>query len=126
MVFCALFLISSSRLPALPAGPSRVLVGLSPKAGRAAEALEVARIGPRQLQRGRTRRGQREFRLVEILRPEIRRVGIGDVLRQNLLTLLMPLHAGAEHREDRYVGNGHEPSSRRWFASLGRLCRVYG
>jgi hypothetical protein len=40
--------------------------------------------------------------------------------------LLMPLHAGAEHREDRYVGNGHEPSSRRWVASLGRLCRVYG
>jgi len=44
---------------------------------------------------------------LQVARPEMRRVGVGDILGQDALTLLVPLHAGPQHREDREVGNSH-------------------
>ena len=40
----------------------------------------MARIGPRQRQRGRRRRSQVEFRFHQVARAEIRRVRIGDIV----------------------------------------------
>jgi len=39
----------------------------------------------------------REIRRRQIARAVIRCVGIGDVLGEHALALLMPLHAGAQH-----------------------------
>ena len=43
---------------------------------------------------------------------------IGDILRQESLALLVPLHARAQHREDRNIGNRHRLAP----LGLGRLC----
>jgi hypothetical protein len=37
----------------------------------------------------------------KIVRPEIRRIGVGDVLGKKALSLLMPIHPGTQHGEQR-------------------------
>jgi hypothetical protein len=46
-------------------------------------------------------------RRLELLRLEARRVGVGDVLGQELLAGLVPMQARLEHRDERQVGDGH-------------------
>ena len=48
-----------------------------------------------------------ELRLDQIARPEIRRVGIGDVFGEHALALLVPLHLGAERRQNRKIVDSH-------------------
>src|SRR4029077_20476852 len=52
----------------------------------------------------------REIRRRQVAGAVVRRVGIGDVFRQNALALLMPLHALAQHRQDRNIGDRHAGS----------------
>src|SRR4051812_28534440 len=44
-----------------------------------------------------------EFRLDQVARPEVRRVGIGDVFGKHPLALLVPLHLGAQRGEHRQI-----------------------
>src|SRR6266481_5658545 len=70
-----------------------------------------------------------EFRLDQIARLEIRRVGIGDVLGEQALTLLMPLHLGPQRRQHGKIVDGHRCRPSRLPArcpEVGRICRVYG
>src|SRR5258708_25234849 len=73
--------------------------------------------------------GRIEFRLDQIARLEIRRVGVGDVLGKHALTLLVPLHLGAQHRQARKIVDGHRCRPSRLPApcpEVSRICRVYG
>src|SRR5712691_5625804 len=74
--------------------------------GIRARAGKVERARPHHGQSGR---GPRlvEIRHREITRLEIRGIGVGDVLCQQLLAFLMPLHLGPQHREDRNLRNRH-------------------
>ena len=49
---------------------------------------------------------RREARRPEVLGLEAGRVGVRDVLRQELLPRLMPMHPGLEHRDERRAGEG--------------------
>src|ERR1044071_6926461 len=51
-----------------------------------------------------------ELRLDQVGRPEIRGVGVGHVFGEYALALLVPLHLGAQRRQDWKVVDGH----RKW------------
>jgi hypothetical protein len=102
----------------------------------------VADLGALEPDRCHRRRRPVELQWRQIARPVVWRIGIGDVFRQETLALLMPLHPGAQHREQRQVGDGHAQglldsggilALPRWRSGrgpvpdqLGKLCRVYG
>ena len=95
------------------------------------EFRHLARVGPRTLGASRqadmrgvghgkaaTRRrgtqwlreagpGLAEIGTGEVARLEAGQIGVGDVLGQELLAGLVPLHARAQHAEDGKVGDGH-------------------
>ena len=48
-----------------------------------------------------------ELRLDQVGRPEIRGIGVGDVFGQHALAFLVPLHFGAQRRQDRKIVDGH-------------------
>ena len=48
-----------------------------------------------------------EFRLDQVARLEVRRIGVGNVFGEHPLALLMPLHLGAQRRQDRKIVDGH-------------------
>src|SRR5215510_16234382 len=67
-------------------------------------------IRARDRQRACRRPGLVEIRWDEIAWRELWGVGVGHVLRQQALALLMPMHLGAQHREDRHIGDRHRGS----------------
>src|SRR5215467_5662159 len=96
------------------AGRSRFEVELAvqaepwrPAAGR---ITDVARIGAHERHRALRRPGLVQIQWDEIAWRELGSVGVGDVLRQEALTLLVPEHLGAQHREDRHIGDRHRGS----------------
>src|SRR3954465_13189487 len=80
-----------------------------------ARLLDMGGAGPQHRQRAhRAHRAGAgavafEFRLDQIARLEIRGVGVGDVFGQNPLTLLVPLHLGAQRRQHGEIVDGHRP-----------------
>ena len=48
-----------------------------------------------------------EIQRLEVLGLEARRIGVGDVLRKDLLALAQPGHALAHHRKDWQLGEVH-------------------
>jgi transcription-repair coupling factor (superfamily II helicase) len=92
-------------------------------------AGQVMRVGAGQREPGR-RLGRRfvECQRCQVARAEVRRVGVGDIFREQALALLVPLHTGAQHGKDRDVGNGHESPAKPTNSSNspGRLCRAHG
>src|SRR3569833_631505 len=68
---------------------------------------EVPRFGAFEPDRRQHRPRSVKLQRGKVARPKVRRVGIGDVFGQQPLTLLMPLHPGAQHGKQRQVGDGH-------------------
>jgi hypothetical protein len=72
-----------------------------------------------------------EFQWRQVASAEPGRIGIGDVLRKHALARLRPFQPGAQHREDRNIGNARWPNPvfvprpRQPALPLGRLCRPY-
>ncbi len=73
----------------------------------AAPDAKVAGIDARERERGGLQ-GVLESRRRQIARVVIGRIGVGDVLGEHALAFLMPLHPGAQHRENRNIGNRHQ------------------
>ena len=48
-----------------------------------------------------------EIQRLQVARDIAGRVGIGDVLGQNILALMQPVHALAQHGQKRYIGQIH-------------------
>ena len=48
-----------------------------------------------------------ELRLDQVAGPEIRGIGVGHVFGEHALAFLVPLHLGAERRQDRKIVDGH-------------------
>jgi len=49
--------------------------------------------------------GTVEIRRCEVAGAVIRDIGMGDILGEEALALLMPLHSRAQHRRDRNIGS---------------------
>jgi hypothetical protein len=77
------------------------------RAGAAGAAAEMAGIGAREVERGDLLERVLEIRRRQIARVIVRRVDVGDVFGEDALALLMSLHARAQHRKDRDIGNRH-------------------
>jgi len=73
-----------------------------------ADRLQMAGIGPRHGERDALQRA-RKIRRRQVPRTVTRCFGVGDVLREHALALLVPLHARLQHRENRKIGNRHRP-----------------
>src|SRR4029079_3897715 len=89
------------------------LAAVAVEALRSPGHRDMARRGPyhRQRSRGSTDAGTRtvlvEFRFDQVARLEVRGVGVRNVLGERPLALLVPLHLGAQRRQDRKVVDGH-------------------
>src|SRR5665213_718670 len=66
--------------------------------------------------RSRGRAGVVEFRFDQVARLEIRCVRVGDIFGKDALALLVPLHLGAQHGQDRKIADGHRRRSASWRA----------
>ena len=69
---------------------------------------EVVGGGAREIERNRSQ-SVAEIGRNEVAGAVVRGVGVGDILGENALALLMPLHSGAQHRQDRNIGDRHSP-----------------
>src|SRR5262245_2834315 len=81
-----------------------------PRRSAAGRIGDMARIRTRERQRACRHPGLVEIRWDEIAWRELWGVGVGHVLRQQALALLMPMHLGAQHRKDRHIGDRHRSS----------------
>jgi hypothetical protein len=90
-------------------------------AGPARRQHEMRRVGPFDHDAALDSSARPEGRRSQILGLKARRVGVGDVLGQELLARLMPMHARLQHLDEGEVGDGHlgpgEP---------GKICSAYG
>jgi hypothetical protein len=84
------------------AGRAKLRTAVTGKSG------EMAAVGLRHAER-RVLSQHRPFdiRRHEVARPNFRHVGIGDIVGQDLLAFLVPLHPGAQHRKERDVVDRH-------------------